>query len=130
MSMPVRNLTLKVLDLRMAVARLAPEDTVPDWAGGLPLSITRTAQELSIVCPEQHLPDDVTAERGWICLEIAGPIAFEEIGILAALTGELARAKISVFVFSTYDTDYFMVKADHLSSATKILTDVGHRVIT
>jgi hypothetical protein len=127
--MPTKNLTLKVLDPRMAVARLAAEDAIPNWVTGLPLSVTRTARELSIVCPEQHLPDHVTAERGWICLEVGGPLDFGEVGILAALTATLAEAEISVFVFSTYDTDYFLVKADDITLAAKKLTSAGYQVI-
>ena len=127
--MPAKSLTLKVLDQRMAVAQLPPEDAIPDWITGLPLSVTRTTRELSIVCPEQHVPEGVTAERGWVCLEVTGPLEFGEVGILAALTGELAEAEISVFVFSTYDTDYLLVKADKIASATKKLTDAGYRVI-
>ena len=73
-------------------------------------SITRTPDELSIVCDEDAVPADIKAERGWRTLRIEGPIPFEMVGVAAALLSPLAEAGISIFLVSTFDTDYLLVK--------------------
>lgn len=114
---------------RYAVARLGAGDPVPDWAmRGAWFSVTRTADELSILCAEANVPHDAIAARGWRCLALRGPFAFTEIGIAAAFTAVLAKAGVSVLVVSTYDTDYLFVPSDQLDRAIDALVAAGHRV--
>jgi uncharacterized protein len=119
-----------VLTGRWAVARLGPDARVPDWAN-VPSRLTaivRTVEELSIVVPEEQLPDDVPAQRGYRLLKVQGPIPFESIGIIAALATPLATAGISIFTVSTYDTDYLMVKDEALTRAVDALRLAGWQV--
>lgn len=106
---------------RMAVCRLAPDAPVPDWARGEFVSVTRTADELSVVCAEAGVPRDVTAERGWRGLKVQGPLDFGLVGVLASLLAPLAEADIPVFVVSTYDTDYILVREADLGRAVEVL---------
>ncbi len=76
----------------------------------------------------RDVPAGATAETGWRCLQVEGPLAFEMTGVLAALSAPLARAEIPIFVVSTYDTDYLLVKAVDLDSACDALRDEGHSV--
>jgi hypothetical protein len=123
------QLTLVVLPDTFAVCRLNPDAGLPDWAfTGAFSSITRTAAELSIVCPQILVPADVKCESDWRCLQVAGTLDFSLTGIMAALTSVLAEAGISIFVISTFDTDYLLVKADKLENAIKVLSAAGHRV--
>ena len=87
------------------VCRLDADAKLPDWLSGEFISITRTSEELSIVC-EQLDAVDILAEKDWRALKVLGPLDFSEIGILARLSGVLARDSISIFVISTYDTGY------------------------
>lgn len=122
-------LDLTLLDDTLAVCRLTADAAVPAWAWtGEVASVTRTRDELSVVCRADAVPEDVAAERGWRCLEVAGPLDFALTGILAALASPLAAAGIPVFVVSTHDTDYLMVKAETLESALEALRGAGHRV--
>ncbi len=124
-----RTLTLTVLPGRFAVCRLAADAALPHWArGGGFLSITRTAEELSIVCREDAVPDGVRREAGWTCLKVEGPLAFAETGILAALAGPLAEVGIALSALSTFDTDYLLVKQNNLQQALQVLRAVGHTV--
>jgi uncharacterized protein len=125
-----RSLTLTLLPDRFAVCRLPPGDPVPAWAdaGGPFVSVSRTPDELSVVCPEANVPAGVRAEAGWRCLRFAGPFAFTEVGVLAAALGPLAAAGVGVLAVSTFDTDYLLVKADQLDSAVGALRAAGHRV--
>ena len=91
------------------------------------ISVTRTAEELSILCPDgPHIPDGVRTERVWRALVVQGPLPFEAVGILAALSGCLAAAQVSVFVLSTFDTDYVLVKEAQLEHAISALRAAGH----
>jgi hypothetical protein len=101
-----------------AVARLAPGSPVPRWASSdVFSSITRTGEELSIVCPESAVPEGVRVERGWTMLKLAGPFPFTATGVLESVLAPLAVAKISVFAVSTFDTDYVLVPKSALSLA-------------
>lgn len=114
---------------RLAVARLAGSAAVPGWADGPGLvSITRRAEELSIVCCDGRVPGDVPAERGWRALEVQGPIPFQEVGVLHALTGPLASAAVSVFALATFDTDLLLVREETLARALEALRAAGHQV--
>jgi hypothetical protein len=120
---------------RYAVCRLSPEERLPAWILDCDatefLSITRTEEELSIVCLEKRVPHDssnVVVEKTWAVLKVQGPLDFALTGILAALAQPLATAGISIFAISTYDTDYLLVKTDTLLAAKQVLTDAGHKV--
>ena len=114
-----------LLDGLFAVARLDADADVPPWAHrGAFTTIARTPHELSIVCDEGGVPDDVPAERGWRCLGIDGPISFETTGVAARFTGALAARGISVFVVSTFDTDYVLVKAAKIDEAVEALREI------
>jgi len=122
-------LTLSVLSERLAVCRLGPGSGVPAWAmKGAFFSITRTADELSIVCSEGDVPPGVTCERCWRALKLEGPFDFAATGILVAVAGPLAEAGISLLPIGTYDTDYVLVREGELERAVAVLVEWGHRV--
>lgn len=123
------NLTLDLLPQTLAVARLNAADALPDWAqGGALLSIVRTPEELSIVVETRFVPDSVRAERGFRSLRVRGLLDFSLTGILNSLTGPLARAGVSLFAISTFDTDYLLVREQDLSTALCALKEEGHAV--
>jgi GNAT superfamily N-acetyltransferase len=125
------SLRLKLVPLAstFAVCRLPTDAPLPPWVGGGPLlSITRTLDELSIVCGEEAVPEGVQCEGGWRCLRVAGPLAFSLVGVLSSLVGPLADARISVFVISTFDTDYLLVKEADSHRAVEVLRRAGHTV--
>ena len=121
-------MNLSVLDKPLAVCRLEPDSPLPDWIGGAFFSITRSDEEISIVCEQSYVPDDVTSERDWRALKVAGPLEFDEVGILADIAAPLAEAEVSIFVLSTFDTDYVLVKETGLESAKTALENAGHSV--
>ncbi len=128
------SLTLSVLSDRLAVCRLAPlnpGESLPVWTTvGHLFSITQTADELSVVCDEDAVPEGVTSELGWRCLKAHGPFGFSMVGVLASLTGPLATAGISIFALSTYDTDYLLVKDEDLGSTIDVLRQQGHTILS
>lgn len=129
-ALPPAGLTIERWPGTYAACRLDRAAPVPHWAEGAELcSVTRTADELSIVCPDGAVPEDVVAERGWRCLRVAGPLDFGLTGIAVALTAPLAAAGISVLVIATYDTDYVLIRQAQLDRAIVALTSAGHRVV-
>ena len=122
------ELRLTLLDGEVAVWRLGPDSPQPLLEANSFLSVTRTAEELSIVSSSAEVPADVRVENGWRCLKVEGPLAFEMTGVLAAISAPLANAEIPIFVVSTFDTDYLLVKAEDLEQACGILGGQGHTV--
>jgi uncharacterized protein len=120
---------LYVLDELYAIVRLDPDDPLPEWAArGHFRSITRTDSEMSIVCREEDVPADASAERGWCCFEVAGPLDFSLTGVVSSLVVPLAEAGIPLFVVSTFETDYVLVREHDLHRSVEALTSAGHSV--
>lgn len=127
--MKQRRLTLGPIPETLAVSRLEAKAQGPVWAESGPVvSITRTRAELSIVCEDASVPVEARARRGFRCLRVLGPLDFAETGILESLADPLARAGISIFALSTYDTDYLLMPGDDLEAALSALSEAGHAV--
>ena len=109
------RLSLVVSPDLFAVCRLRADQSIPGWAlSGSFCSLTRTHDELSIVCPQELVPEEVQAERGWKSLKVEGKLDFSLVGILSSLASSLANVGVSLLAISTYDTDYFFVKESDL----------------
>lgn len=123
-------LTMRLLKKKYGVCRLDEFDLIPEWAkNGEFFSITRTLDELSIVCIQEDIPDDIKCERDWRALKIEGPLDFALVGILASISTILAQYKISIFAISTYDTDYILVKDGDIDNAIEALVNEQYKVI-
>ncbi len=122
-------LHLRRLAETYAVSQLSNDAAIPTWADGSGfVSISRTADELSIVCLADRVPADLRSEGGWSCLALVGPFEFTLTGILLSVLEPLAEAGIGIFAVSTFDTDYVMVKEAQLDAAMTALEANGHRV--
>jgi hypothetical protein len=124
------SLTLRLLPGDYAVCRLRPDAALPAWAArGDFWSLTRTGDELSVVVLQSAVPEGVRAEMDWACLQVAGPLDFALIGVLAAIATPLAAARIAIHVVCTFDTDYIFVKRARLAEAAAALVSAGHTVV-
>jgi hypothetical protein len=123
-------LTLRLLEEIFAICRLSAAAPLPLWVGEGPFfSITRTAEELSLVVVEESIPRgerDLRVESGWRALMVVGPLDFALTGVLSAIATPLADAGIPIFVISTFDTDYVLVKQENVVPSIKILRDQGY----
>ncbi len=124
----MRPVDLQVLEGEYAVWKLPPDAPLPEFVDAPFFSVTSTPAELSVVAPAHRAPAGVPVEGGWSCLEVQGPLAFELTGVLAELSAPLAAAEIPIFVVSTFDTDYVLVRTAHFERAVEALRAGGHRV--
>jgi hypothetical protein len=116
---------------RWAVVRFPADAPVPEWAlrPSPFVSISRTADELSIVCPEAFVTPSARCEGGWQVIKLLGPFPFEEVGILASFAAPLAAAGVAIFAISTFDTDYILIKSAQVEAAVDALRSAGHELV-
>jgi uncharacterized protein len=121
------QLTFRRLSASFTVCRLPPDAPVPESIGApLFTSITRTADELSIVCSADQAPQDAKCESPWTCFKLEGPFPFSLTGVLASFLEPLAERGIPIFAVSTFDTDYILVREEHAAAAVETLMKAGH----
>jgi len=124
-----RQLKFRQLPAPYAIVRLAPNAPIPAWAtAGDFTSITRTADELSIVCPTANLPPDAHSPLCWICLKLEGPFPFSQTGVLLSFIEPLSNNGIPIFAISTYDTDYVLIPEEFAEVAVRTLQQAGHEL--
>jgi len=119
---PPIKLILSVLPEKLGICHFSKNSSIPDWAKDISFcSISRTPNELSIVCPQDKIPAGVLAERNWRAFKVQGPLGFVMTGIVASLSEPLAEAKISILYIDTYETSYLLVEEKNFEKAKKIL---------
>jgi hypothetical protein len=124
-----RHFELNLLPERFAISRLAANAPLPEWATrGAFCSVTGTSDELSIVAEESFVPSGVISKNGWRVLKVQGPFVLSEVGVLTSLAAPLATAGVSLFVVSTFETDYLLVTQEQLASAITALDRAGHSI--
>jgi hypothetical protein len=124
-----RELKFRWLPGPYAIVHLAPDAPIPVWATkGDFTSITRTPDELSIVCPADNLPRDVDSPHRWICLKLEGPFPFLQTGVLLSFIEPLSKNEIPIFAISTYDTDYVLIEEEFAGAALQLLQAAGHEL--
>ena len=113
-----------------AIVKLAPDAPVPDWATrGEFTSISRSPDELSIVCPADNLPSNVNSPHHWVCFKLEGPFPFELTGILLSCIEPLSDNGVPIFAISTFDTDYVLVQEERMGGVTDRLREAGHELL-
>lgn len=126
---PTPRLNLTLLPQTLALCSLDAKAPWPDWAQGPGLvSLTRTEEELSLICPQDRIPSGLTAQRDWRCFKVHGPLEPDQIGVLAALTEPLAQAGVSLLVVSTFETDYILIKEVDLARAVEAWERAEHHL--
>jgi len=127
---PSHPLKFRHLPSLYAIVRQSPNAPVPAWATTAAFtSITRTADELSIVCPAENIPKDFAPALRWICLKLEGPFPFSQTGVLLSFIAPLSSNAIPIFAMSTYDTDYVLIPQEHADRARGLLNEAGHELI-
>jgi hypothetical protein len=123
-------LRFTLLPEHFVICRLDPTTVPPDWAlrPATLTSITRTAEELSIVCPDANVPPGVKSDAGWICLKLEGPFPFSMTGVLTSFISPLSSNQVPIFALATFDTDYVLIKQEFWEVASAALASAGHKI--
>jgi hypothetical protein len=122
-------MNLHYLPGEYSICSLTPEEPLPDWDIGEGFyAYVRTDEEQSIICQTSQVPPGITQEADWCCFAVEGPLEFSQVGVLADLLHPLASAGVPVFVVSTYQTDYIMIKQEQQDTARKAWNKAGHMV--
>ena len=112
-----------------SIVRLPSDAVVPEWARrGEFTSITRTSDELSIVCPADNVPADIHSPHRWQCFKLEGPFPFSETGVLLSFIEPLSNQGVPIFAISTYDTDYVLIQDEYVRMSVKALQQAGHEL--
>ena len=124
------KLNLIILKDTYAICRFNNDNDIPEWIKDSEFySVTRTQDELSVVCKQSgSITKESAINTDWRIIKIQGPMDFSLVGIIAEVSGLLRKGKISVFTISTYDTDYIMVKNQDLVKAVDSLKSNEHVV--
>jgi uncharacterized protein len=123
------QLKFRILAESYAIVRLSPDAAIPDWATkGEFTSVTRSPDELSIVCPMVNLPREVQSAHRWIGLKLEGPFPFSQTGVLLSFIEPLSTKDVPIFAISTYDTDYVLIQ-EEFAWAVDVLREAGHELI-
>jgi len=125
-----QRLKFRQLPGAYGVVRLSAEVPVPAWATRGDFSaVTRAADELSIVCRAENLPQGVHTQHRWTCFRLEGPFAFSQTGVLLAFIEPLSSNRVPIFAVSTYSTDYIFVREDKTTAALDLLSKAGHTLL-
>ncbi len=91
--------------------------------------VGKTDEEISLVCKTDAVPTDaIEKEDGFRGVRIEGVLDFSLIGILSKIANILAQNEIGIFVVSTYNTDYVLVKEENFEKALLLLEENGYEV--
>jgi hypothetical protein len=124
------KIELRQLSEDYAICKLGPTSAIPEWADGEGfVSISRTDEELSIVCRAERVPAEIHASAGWRCLQFVGPFAFDETGIALSVIRPLSESGIGIFLVSTFDTDYLLIRERDMEAARATLLRAGHSLV-
>lgn len=122
------RLTIEILDDDFSICKVADYSQV---SFDIPFMFAAcTDEERSLVCPTALTPANVTeCENGWKVFRIVGTLDFSMIGIIAGITSLLAERKIGVFVVSTFNTDYVMIRKETVETALTVLSENGYVIL-
>ena len=122
------NLVLSVLSETLTIHKLSADFLIPEEIlKSNYYSVSKTENELSVVCSELIEVQSVQNSKGWKCIKVKGPLDLNLTGILAGISDILAQANISIFAISTFNTDYILVRSQDLSSARTKLRQAGYK---
>jgi hypothetical protein len=125
--MSPKDIKLNVLEGLYTIHRFFSDHDIPEQIYESEFySISKSEDELSIVCNSSILLNSERSETGWSCIKVSGSLDFSLTGILADISAVLAKAEISIFAISTFDTDYILIKSENLPSAGKALVSSGY----
>lgn len=123
-------LQFEVLPKRFAMCQLDMAMPLPNWLLRSSFyTVSKTADELSVVCEEDLVQGEIRKSVGWKLLKINAELDLSLTGITAQFSTALAKAGVNLSVIATYNTDYILVEEAKLTTAIEALRGAGFEVI-
>jgi hypothetical protein len=118
-----------ILPMRFTMCQLPLNKPIPDWVYASSFySISKTTDELSVVCEEHLVKGEIKKSIGWKLLKINAELDLSLTGITAQFSTALAKAGVNLSVIATYNTDYILVEDFKLDVAIQALRGAGFEV--
>lgn len=125
--MPV-TVNLEHLSGGYSVSRLPVDQPLPEWVTGPGLvNVTYAADEISVVCRTDRVPEQVETASGWSAIKVSTKFGFDEAGVVLSVVNPISSAGLGVFVISTFYRDYLLVRTAELAKVVQLLQSAGHQ---
>jgi hypothetical protein len=122
------KLEFRLHEIEYALVYIPRPHRMPEWAAGNFIAIIQAGESMTVVCNAHAAPATLESKRGFRCLEIVGSFDLTSVGVVAAAARPLAEEGISIFAYSTWQTDYILIQYHDLERAKKALASAGHVV--
>ncbi len=96
------------------------------WQSEPLFALVNTPEECTLILRQELLPKNTVSQNGFRCFRVAQTMEFDVVGVIAGISKILAAAGLPIFVVSTYNTDYVLVKQDLMDQARTELQDNGY----
>ena len=123
---------LKMLKGEYVVVKLPFDFQIPEQILKFDFyNLARTSDELSLVIRNDENFDykKFEYEDNWSIFKFDSLLDFSLIGVLDGVIKPLSEKNISVFVFSTFDTDYVMFKTENKFKVISILGNLEYKFV-
>ena len=123
---------LKILKGEYVVVKLPVDFQISDQILKFDFyNLARTSDELSLVIRNDENFDykKFEYEDNWSIFRFESSLDFSLIGVLDGVIKPLSEKNISVFVFSTFDTDYVMFKTENKFKVISILENLEYKFV-
>jgi uncharacterized protein len=90
-------------------------------------AVIRDKDETTVIIESSKVKnkDVIQAEPGWKLITFNTVMPFNMIGFIAKISQALAKAKISIFVISSFSTDHILVKEGDIQKTILTLKELG-----
>ena len=122
-------LSISVLPEQFTICQLKMDEPIPNSIYQSSFySISKSDEELSVVCEERFVKNEIKKSTGWRLLKINAVLDLSLAGITAKFSTALAKAGVNLSVIATFNTDYILVEHVKLSTAIVALREAGFEV--
>ena len=121
----MKKLTLEVLPYQLGIVRCneLPSLEVLGSNRSSFFTLSQTDREISLVAEIDLIQELNLKSEVWRGVRFEGVLDFALKGILAQISMILAKADISIFAISTFETDYILMNISDFDRAIEILKD-------
>ncbi|MCL2580447.1 MAG: ACT domain-containing protein [Oscillospiraceae bacterium] len=117
----------KKLDMEISICKLLTMGNI-NWQSPF-VHLSKTDEEISLACITGQEPADAIAvEAGWAALRLPTTPDTSLVRLASELLDLLEKNKIGLFVLSTFNTDYLMIRQRNYEQAIQILSGAGYAI--